>query len=201
MMAISVVPPPMSTIIEPIGCSIYDSAIKYYSYGKIKVRVYIKNEKVTPDPGLAKIDQLMNKSAESSKEGDSKAAIKYCSRVIELDSTYAGAYFSRGTLKLNDFQFEEAIADFDKALQLEPFMEIALSNRAFARIRKYQFGNSRTISKNSEVTVLASKDKVPMPREEQEKVCSDLAKSVFLGQKSKMITEALTEYCPLMGKP
>ncbi|WP_204312701.1 tetratricopeptide repeat protein, partial [Escherichia coli] len=74
----------------------------------------------------------------------------------------AEAYFSRGTVKLNNFQFDEAIADFDKALQFEPFMSYALSNRAFARIRKYQFANSRTISKNSEVTVLASKDKVPI---------------------------------------
>jgi hypothetical protein len=45
------------------------------------------------------------------------------------------------------------------------------------------------------VTVLASKDKVFMPKEEQEKVCSDLSKAVFLGDKTKMIIEALEEYC------
>ena len=139
----------------------------------------------------------MTKSSESNKEGDTKAAIKYCSKVIEMDSTYAEAYFSRGTIKLNEFQFDEAITDFNKALKFEPFMEFALANRAFARIRKYQFGSSRTISKNSEVTVLASKDKVPIPEEDLEKICSDLRNAVLLGDKSKMITEALHNYCPI----
>lgn len=129
----------------------------------------------------------MTKSNKNNKEGDTKAAIKYCSKVIEIDSTYADAYFSRGTIKLNEFRFNEAIADFDQALKFEPLMELALANRAFARIRKYQFASSRTLSKNSDVTILASKDKVPIPGDEQEKICNDLQKAVFLGDKSKMI--------------
>ncbi|MES1220682.1 MAG: tetratricopeptide repeat protein, partial [Bacteroidota bacterium] len=124
---------------------------------------------------------------------------KYCSKVIELDSTYAAAYFSRGTIKLNEFQFDDAIEDFNKALKFEPMIEVALANRAFARIRKYQFGNSRTLSKNSEVTVLASPDKVSIPGNEQEKICNDLHRAVFLGQKSKMITGALATYCQTKG--
>ncbi len=174
---------------------IFDTSTKYYSTGKIKEKNFIKNGKVIPDPNLIKINQLMYKSNESDKEGDTKSAIKYCSKAIELDSTFAEAYFSRGTLKLNDFQFDDAIADLDKALQFEPYMDVALANRAFARIRKYQFANSRTLSKNDEVTVLASVDKVPVPADEQEKICSDLQKAVFLGDKSEMITEALSNYC------
>jgi tetratricopeptide (TPR) repeat protein len=174
---------------------VFDTATKYYSTGKIKETVFIKNGKVIPDPNLAKINQLMTRSNESNKEGDTKAAMKYCSKVIEMDSTYAAAYFSRGTIKLNEMQFDEAIADFDKALKFEPFMEFALANRAFARIRKYQFASSRTLSQNSGVTVLASKDKSPIPQDEQEKICNDLQKAVFLGDKSQMITEALSNYC------
>jgi tetratricopeptide (TPR) repeat protein len=174
---------------------VFDTATKYYSTGKIKEIVFIINGKVISDPSLVKINQLMTKSNESNKEGDTKAAIKYCSKVIELDSTYAAAYFSRGTIKLNEFQFDEAIADFDKALKFEPLMEFALANRAFARIRKYQFANSRTISKNSQVTVLASKDQVPIPADEKDQICNDLQKAVFLGDKSKMITEAISNYC------
>ncbi len=142
----------------------------YYSTGKILAVEITKNGKTTPDKRLEKIYQAMSKGHASNKEEDYKSAIKNYSKAIELDSTYAEAYFSRGTVKLNNFQFDEAIADFDKALQFEPFMSYALSNRAFARIRKYQFANSRTISKNSEVTVLASKDKVPIPYDEQEKI-------------------------------
>lgn len=170
-------------------------AIKYYSSGKVKESVFIKNGKVIPDAKLEKLTQLMIKSNDSNKEGDINAAIKYCSKAIELDSTYAEAYFSRGTIKLNSMQFDEAIADFDKTLQFEPYMEAALANRAFTRIRKYQFKNSRAISQNREVTILASKDKVPIPTEEQAKICSDLKTAIFLGDKTKMINEALSEYC------
>ena len=74
-------------------------------------------------------------------------------------------------------------------------MEFALANKAFARIRKYQFASSRTLSKNSEVTVLASKDKVPIPEVERQQICNDLRKAMFLGNKSKMITEAVSDYC------
>lgn len=169
--------------------------IVYYSTGRVLAVEVTKNGKTSPDKRLEKIYQTMKKGHESSKENDFKGAIKNYSKAIELDSTYAEAYFSRGTIKLNDFQFDEAIVDFDKALKFEPFMEFALSNRAFARIRKYQFGNSRTLSKNSEVTVLASTDKVPIPTDEQEKICNDLQKAVFLGVRSQMITEALSEYC------
>lgn len=174
---------------------ITDTATKYYSTGIVKETAIIKNGDAIPDPGLAKINQLMAKSQESNKEGNVKAALKYCSKVIELDSTYADAYFARGTIKLNEFRFDEAIADYDKALTFEPLMEFALSNRAFARIRKYQFAGSRTLSQTNEVTVLASKDKVPIPKSEQEKICRDLDKAVFLGDKSTMISEALVNYC------
>ncbi|HMI59674.1 MAG TPA: hypothetical protein VK518_02160 [Puia sp.] len=169
--------------------------------GRVKERVFIKKGKVIPDPGLVKVTQLMSKSDDSYKEGDIKAAIKYCTKAIELDSNYAIAYFSRATLKLNDLQFDQSIVDFDKALTLEPFMKNALSNRAFARIRKYQFGSDRTLLKNSEVTVLASKEKVAMPQEEKDKVCEDLHKAVFLGERSKMISEALSEYCLPKNNP
>jgi tetratricopeptide (TPR) repeat protein len=167
----------------------------YYSTGKILAVEVTKNGKTTPDKGLEKVNQAMNKGHGSYKEGDYKTAIKNYSKAIELDSSYAEAYFSRGTIKLNDFKFDEAIADFDKALRFEPFMAGALSNRAFARIRKYEFGNSRTLSKSKEMTVLASKDPVPVPQAEKEKICSDLQTALFLGTKTKMINEAISTYC------
>lgn len=169
--------------------------IKYYSNGKVKEHVFIKNGKVIPDPRLQKISQFMIRSNESNMAGNPQTAIKYCSKALELDSAYADAYFSRGTIKLNELQFEEAIADFDTALQLEPFMEFALANRAFARIRKYQFAKGRTLSTSKDVTVLALKSKVAIPRAEQLIICSDLKKAIFLGDKTEMIMEALADYC------
>lgn len=167
----------------------------YYSTGKVLAVEVIKNGKPIPDKRLEKINQAMSKGHQSSKE-DYKSAIKNYSKAIELDSTYAEAYFSRGTVKLNDFLFDEAIADFDKALKFEPYMKFALANRAFARIRKFQFGSSRTLLKNSEVTVMAgSKEKVPIPITERRQICDDLKKASFLGDKSKMIADAISEFC------
>ena len=167
----------------------------YYSTGKVLAIEITKNGKTTPDKRLEKIERFMDKGNESSKEDDYKNAIKNYSKALELDSTYAEAYFSRGTVKLNEFHFDDAIVDLDKALHYEPYMGVALANRAFARIRKYQFANGRTLSKNDDVTVLASPDKVSIPADEQQKICDDLQKAVFLGDKSKMIIEALSDYC------
>jgi hypothetical protein len=71
----------------------------------------------------------------------------------------------------------------------------SLSNRAFARLRKYEFKDSRTLSKNSGVTVLAAKDKVEIPQEEKIKICSDLKKGLELGDNKPMILDALKKYC------
>jgi antitoxin component YwqK of YwqJK toxin-antitoxin module len=172
-----------------------DSAIGYYSSGVVRDRVFIKNGKVNSDPNLMKIGELMKKSEEKNKEGDVRAAIDYATKAIQKDSTYADAYFSRGTIKLNDMRFDEAIADLDKALTIEPFMEVALANRAFARIRKYQFSGSRSLLKNKDVEVRAASDKVDISPAEAEKICSDLSKAVLMGDKSDMIKEALTNYC------
>jgi antitoxin component YwqK of YwqJK toxin-antitoxin module len=167
----------------------------YYSTGKILSVEIGQNGKIIPDKRLEKITQLMKKSNESNQNDDRKSAIKYCTKVIELDSEYAAAYFSRGTLKLNEMQFDEAIADFDKALTFEPFMTFAIANRAFARIRKYEFGGDRELLKNSQITVLASKKKEEIPTIEKEKICNDLKQAIFLGDRVEMIVDADIKYC------
>lgn len=172
-----------------------DSAFSWYSTGRVSTRVAIRNGKVVADARQTRIDQLMAKSSQSDKDLDIAAAIKYAGKAIELDSNYAPAYFSLGTLELNDLKFDAAIADLDKALTIEPYMEFALANRAFARIRKYQFRGSRTLSKNKDVTVLASKDKVDIPAAEKAMICSDLSKAIYLGDKNEMILEAWRDYC------
>lgn len=169
--------------------------IVYYSTGKILAVEVTKNGKTFPDKRFEKINQAMNKGHASSKERDYRGAIKNYSKAIELDTTNAEAYFARGTVKLNDFKFDEAISDFDKALVFEPYFEKALSNRAFARIRKYQFGSSRKLSESSGVTVMASKDNPRIPEDELTIICSDLKKAIFLGDRSKMIMDAFREFC------
>ncbi len=167
----------------------------YYSTGRILAVEVTKNGKTTPDKRLEKVNQAMNKGHASNKEGDYKSAIKNYSKAIELDSGYAEAYFARGTVKLNEFQFDEAILDFDQALKFEPYFEMALSNRAFARIRKYQFGSSRKLSESNGVTVMASKDNPGIPENELTIICNDLKQAIFLGDRGKMIMDAVKEFC------
>ncbi len=169
--------------------------IVYYSTGKILAVEVTKNGKTISDKQLDKVNQAMNKGHISNKEGDYKTAVKNYSKAIELDSANAEAYFSRGTVKLNEFQFDEAILDFDKALKFEPFLERALSNRAFARIRKYQFGSSRQLSNSNGVSVMVSKDNPGIPEKELTIICNDLKQAIFLGDRGKMIMEAVVEFC------
>lgn len=170
-------------------------SIIYYSTGKILSVEIGQNGRILPDKRLVKITQLMKKSSESNQNGDRKSAIKYCNKVIELDSEYAEAYFSRGTLKLNEMKFDDAISDFDKALTIEPFMTFAIANRAFARIGKYELGGNTELLKNSEITVLASKKKEAISSTEKEKICADLKKAIFLGDNNEMVLEAEKQYC------
>ncbi len=167
----------------------------YYSTGKILAVEITKNGITTPDKRLEKLNQVINKGHVSSKEGDYKTAIKYYSKVLELDTANAEAYFSRGTAKLNNFKFDEAISDFNKALLFEPFFKNALSNRAFARIRKHQFGSGRKLSEKNGVTVMASKDNPGIPEWELTIICNDLKQAIFLGDRGKMIVEAFQEFC------
>lgn len=167
----------------------------YYSTGKILAVEVSKNGKTIPDKRLEKVNQAISKGHASSKEGDYKMALKNYSKAIELDTANAEAYFARGTVKLNDFKFDEAISDFDKALIFEPYFERALSNRAFARIRKYQFGSGRKLSESNGVTVMASKDNPGIPENELVIICSDLKQAIFLGDRGKMIMDAFQEFC------
>ena len=169
--------------------------IEYYSTGAIKRQTNFRN--LVPDMSKdeKRFYDLQNKAIELMRDEDYKTAIKKLDDAEKLNGKYADIYFYRGTAKLNNLDFDNAILDFDKAIELEPLYMEALANRAFTRIRKYQFKGSRTLSKNSEVTILATKDKVEIPPEEKNKICSDLNKSVELGDDKNMILEAIKQYC------
>ena len=92
----------------------------YYSTGKILAVETTKNGKTIPDKRLDKVYELMKRGNEKNRDEDYKNAIKNYS-LTEIDSTYAEAYFARGTSKFNEQKFDEAIEDYDKALTFEPF--------------------------------------------------------------------------------
>lgn len=173
----------------------------YYSTGKVLAVELAQNGKLIPDKNWEKLYKVLEKGHENNKKGDFKSAIKHYTKALEIDSTYAETYFSRGTAKLNNLEFDEAIIDFDKALIYEPFYMEALANRAFARIRKHQLGSSRKLHQSNGVTVLASKDSRGIPESEISLICSDLEQAVFLGDEGKMILEAVEQFCKTKQKP
>lgn len=151
-----------------------DSAIRYYSNGLIRERMRIENGKIIVDRRMKKFDQLLEKTGQRERNGDFSAAIRLATKIIQLDSADADAWFVRGTLRLNESRFDEAIADLDKAIAIEPYFDIALANRAFARIQKYEHGRGRP--------------------QEKEKICSDLRMAAFLGDKEEPVLDALKKY-------
>ncbi|NNU34704.1 hypothetical protein HK413_12705 [Mucilaginibacter sp. S1162] len=167
----------------------------FYSTGVIKRQSTFVNDKANLSKEEEKFYNLQNKAIDLMKEEDYSGAIKKLDQAEKLNSGYADLYFYRGTAKLDNPDFENAVVDLDKAIQLEPLYMEALANRAFAKIRKYEFKNGRTLSKTSEVTIMAVKDKVDIPAEEKAKICSDLNKSVELGDKKEMILDAIKNYC------
>ena len=166
----------------------------FYSTGALKYEeTYVDGEPVK-DKKREKLRSLFSQGVAADKEGNFKAAIKKYSQCIEQDPNFADAYYALGTAKLNSMDFDGAITDFDKALTIEPlFMEVS-GNRAFALIRKYEFGNSRELSKGSGVVVMASK-KTEIPKAEKDKICADLFKAIQLGDDVPAVLKAFEEYC------
>ncbi len=170
-------------------------SISYYSTGKIRSTEKFKKGISAKDKDNSKKYDLYSDGLTYDRIGNFKSSIKKYTKAIKLDSTFADGYFARGTAKLNNLEFDEAITDFNKTLEIEPYFTKAYGNRAFAIIRKFEFANSRTLSKNSGVTILASKDKVNIPENELENICNDLKKSISLGVKNKMILDAKEKFC------
>jgi antitoxin component YwqK of YwqJK toxin-antitoxin module len=169
-------------------------SVSYYSTGEIKGKNNYINGIYQKDKINDKLFELYNQSQELYKQMDYKGAIKKLDAALKIEPNWSDGYFARGTMKLNNFQFEEAKTDFDKTLQIEPFFTNAYGNRAFTIIRKYEFGDSRTLSKSKDVQVFATK-KVEIPESEIEKICLDLTKAVELGDTNSMVLEAFKKYC------
>jgi tetratricopeptide (TPR) repeat protein len=168
----------------------------WYSTGELKKQLEFKNGKELISKNDEKFYRQFSNASKLFTDGNYVAAVKSFDKVIELNPNYSDLYFHRGTAYLNDMKFDEAIMDFDRAIQLEPFYKESISNRAFARLMKFEFKNSRILSKNSEVTVLATKNnKVEIPADELEKICADLNLGYRLGDKKQMIIEAINKYC------
>ncbi len=169
-------------------------SISYYSTGNIKVIYQYKNGIYLNNKTYDKIYSYYNEGQKYFKIRDYKSSIKEYSKCIELDEFQADSYFARGTAKMEMMKFDEAINDFNKVLEIEPLYTFAYANRGIAIIRKYEFTDSRTLSKSKDVQVFVTK-KVEIPELEIEKICLDLNKAIELGDTNFMVLEAYKKYC------
>lgn len=168
--------------------------IAYYPTGKIKSKATFKNGFPQRDKAKEQLIEQYNKAEELNRQGDFKAAIKKMNTVIKLDRNWADAYFARGTMYLNNLQFDAAIKDFDKTVAIDPDYTYAYANRGFAAIRKHQLKNSKTLTITEGTEVLIGKDP-EIPSTELNKICADLEQALSLGDDSPMVINAIHEYC------
>ena len=169
-------------------------SLSYYSTGELKGTAIYDDGKYKNDKENAKIFKYYNQGQEYFKQGNFKLAIKKYSKCIEINENWADGYFARATAKLNNLEFDDAIEDFNKVLEIEPYYTYAYSNRAFAIIRKYELGNGRTLSNSNGVQIIASKE-TDIPESDLAKICSDLKKAISLGDDNRMVLNAFEKHC------
>lgn len=75
-------------------------------------------------------------SAKALAAGDLARSIALCRKAIQSDPDNASAHNDLGVLYLNDGRLDEAIAEFQRAIALQPTLTSALVNASFASLSR-----------------------------------------------------------------
>ncbi len=100
----------------------------------------VAQEKQTADE---QIKILSNQAAEYYNAGDYEKAIKYYTKVIQLDSTHAGTYYYRAIIYGEQEKYDLAIADLGQVNQLAPDFPDAYGNLGWYLILQGKFDEAR----------------------------------------------------------
>ncbi|MEO6328893.1 MAG: toxin-antitoxin system YwqK family antitoxin [Ginsengibacter sp.] len=177
----------------------YDTSVVYYSTGKIEKIKMTKTPEFHPDKKEADMNYYTTMFYQYLQTGDIRAANKSFYQIWIIDSTSTDTYFKQGLLLANEFRFDRAIVQFDKALAIEPLMREALQQRALTRIKRYKFSIDKVSFKNRKDVLLTLEDFMLMPEEEQIKACHDvlLADDINPGvnYNNKTLPAAILNYC------
>lgn len=77
-------------------------------------------EPETPEQRLDRARALKDEGRDCLNRGDYRRALDACNAAIELDPTFADAYYNRGLAYLNMAIYDRAVEDMDAALRLNP---------------------------------------------------------------------------------
>ena len=157
-----------------------DTAFSYYSTGKVKQMKLIKSKKPVIDKKTNDFNGYNTYFFQTINKGELKDANKYFYLIWKVDSTSSDTHFKKGLLMMKEFRFDAAIEAFDDALNLEPLMRETLVHRAIARIKKFKYPKAKPLSDDINETPLILQDMVTIPADEQEKICADLQKAVYI---------------------
>ena len=107
-----------------------------------------------------------------------------------------------GVNKLEESNWKAAIADFDKALQFEPYFLPASVYRAFATIKYYESRYSKNRLNGLPEYVFREKVLLQIPEAIKEQLCNDLqrpdqANPGFRHVSISFIADALLNYCQM----
>src|SRR5262245_4899938 len=90
---------------------------------------------INPVAGCAQVNrrlavQYLKQGTDELDAGNLEAALAHFEHAIELDRNYGAAYFSRGLVRKRQRDYDGAISDFTRSIQLKPMPEAYLNRGA-----------------------------------------------------------------------
>lgn len=176
----------------------YDTSVSYYSTGKVKQMKFTKTGKFTPDKKEESLNYYTTMFYQNINTGNIKEANKNFYQLWLIDSTSTDTNFKEGLLLTKESHFDEAIAEFDKALAIEPLMRESLTYRVIARIKKHKLSSMKLLNLKKD-TPLTVEDIVSIPDDELVKICRDLQLADDIDQSDlyvkTQVPEAIINFC------
>lgn len=177
----------------------YDTAIAYYSTGKIKQTTLLREGKPVYHKKAEDLKSYTADFYRGLNGGNLQEANKAYYKLWTLDSASADTYYKGGLLMLKEFRFDEALSEFNKALEVEPLMLEAFANRALTRIKKHKFAAVKPVPREYREPRLTLEDFTALPYDEQLRVCDDLqqARSMSYGDTyaHQVLPAVILEHC------
>jgi antitoxin component YwqK of YwqJK toxin-antitoxin module len=128
-----------------------------------------------------------------------KTTIRKMNKAIELDTNILDAYYYRGRAKLLLLDFNGALLDFDKAIEMEPLFNEVYAYRAFSRIKKYELPSTNIVPYDSLLVNQLNGNHFSIPEDELNLICADLSRvdehEAELSFISYDVREAKKKYC------